>query len=203
MASIQRLVSPLTGEVVYRAQVRRKGRRAESATFPNRKEAKAWAESLESAIRENRHFPHAAAKRTSFDALARDYTDTVLADFDLKEKATRIRQLHWWSRQFSGLSLAEITADPISQARDKLAAETFTRGRPRQDKKNPAGFCPPDRLGRESGTRHLDPHHVLEDSVEASEDRELVDLLGHLLQSLQLLQSQQRRVLIHEPRGVE
>jgi integrase len=125
MASIQRLVSPLTGEVVYRAQVRRKGRRAESATFPNRKEAKAWAESLESAIRENRHFPHAAAQRT----------DTVLADFDPKEKATRIRQLHWWSKQFSGLSLAEITADRISQARDKLSAETFTRGKPHRDKK--------------------------------------------------------------------
>ena len=34
MASIQRVVSPLTGEVSYRAQVRKKRRRAESATFP-------------------------------------------------------------------------------------------------------------------------------------------------------------------------
>ena len=45
----------------------------------------AWAESLEASIREGRHFPHAAAKRTSFDALAMDYIETVLAEFDPKE----------------------------------------------------------------------------------------------------------------------
>ena len=43
MASIQRIVSPLTKDVSYRAQVRVKGRSSESATFPNRKEAEAWA----------------------------------------------------------------------------------------------------------------------------------------------------------------
>ena len=101
MASMQRVVSPLTGEVSYRAQVRKKGRRAESATFPNRKEAKEWAASIETAIRENRHFPHAAAKRTSFDALAEDYIATLLAEFDPKERATRARQLKWWSEQFA------------------------------------------------------------------------------------------------------
>ena len=127
MATIQRIVSPLTGEVIYRAQVRKKGRSAESANFPSRKEAKEWAASIESAIRENRYFPHAAAKRTSFDALAEDYVATVLTEFDAKEKATRERQLKWWSKQFSGLSLADITPDRVSQARDKLAAETYAR----------------------------------------------------------------------------
>jgi hypothetical protein len=108
MASIQRVVSPLTGEVSYRAQVRKKGGRAESAT-PNRKEAREWAASIETAVRENRHFPHSAAKRTSFDALAEDYIKTVLAEFDGKEKATRKRQLQWWAARFAGLSLAELT----------------------------------------------------------------------------------------------
>jgi integrase len=135
MASIQRVISPLTGEVSYRAQVRRKGRRAEFATFPNLKEAREWAASIETAIRENRHFPHAAAKRTSFDALAEDYIRTVIAEFDAKEKATRERQLKWWAAQFSGLSLAEITADRISRARDVFATETFTRGKPRTNRK--------------------------------------------------------------------
>jgi hypothetical protein len=133
MASIQRVVSPLTGEVVYRVQVRRKGRPQESARFPSRKEAVAWAESLETAIREGRHFPHAAAKRTSFDALAKDYAETVLPEYDVKERATRMRQLTWWAKRFAGLSLADITADRISQARDALGAETFARGRPRKD----------------------------------------------------------------------
>ena len=135
MASIQRIVSPLTNTIAYRVQVRVKGQPAQSETFPNRKEAEQWARSIEAAIREGRHFPHAAAKRTSFDALAEDYTDTAVADFGPKEKATRVRQLAWWSKQFSGLSLAEITPDRISRARDKLSADTFTRGKPQKDKR--------------------------------------------------------------------
>ncbi len=43
-----------------------------SQTFPSRKDAQARATSIETAIREGRHFPHAAAKRTTFDALAED-----------------------------------------------------------------------------------------------------------------------------------
>jgi hypothetical protein len=42
MASIQRIVSPLTKYVAYRAQVRVKGRPTESKTFTNRKDAKEW-----------------------------------------------------------------------------------------------------------------------------------------------------------------
>lgn len=150
MASIQRIISPLTNTVAYRVQVRVKGQRAQSETFPNRKEAEQWASSVEAAIRERRHFPHAAARRTSFDALAKDYTETVLAEFDIKEKTTRVRQLDWWSRQFPGLSLAEITADRISQARDKLGAEKFTRGQPRED--NTGQMVPPKEYKRSGAT---------------------------------------------------
>ncbi|MFI4907614.1 MAG: tyrosine-type recombinase/integrase [Steroidobacterales bacterium] len=142
MASIQRIVSPLTNAVSYRAQVRVKGRPAQSETFPNRKEAQQWAQSIETAIREGRHFPHAAARRTSFDALAKDYTETVLAEFDEKERATRTRQLKWWAEQFAGLALAKITADTISQARDRLAGGTFARGKPRKDRKTGETIAP-------------------------------------------------------------
>lgn len=142
MASIQTIKSPLTGALSYRAQVRVKGRPAQSKTFPNRKEAKAWANSVESAIREGRHFPHAAARRTTFDALARDYAETVLPEFDAKERATRIRQLGWWSKQFAGLTLAEITRDRISAARDVLSKEFFTRGKPRTNKKTGEVIAP-------------------------------------------------------------
>jgi integrase len=135
MASIQRIVSPLTGDVSYRAQVRVKGRAAESATFPNKKEAQEWAGSIEAAIRQGKHFPHAAARRTTFDAVAKDYTETVLAEFSEKERTARVGQLDWWSLQFAGLTLAEVTADRIAKARDALAAETFTRGKPRTHRK--------------------------------------------------------------------
>ena len=57
MASIQRIVSPLTKDISYRAQVRVKGRPPESKTFTNRKDAKEWAATLESAITDARYFP--------------------------------------------------------------------------------------------------------------------------------------------------
>jgi integrase len=151
MASIQRIVSPLTKDVAYRAQVRVKGRAAQSATFPNRKEAEAWAASIETAIREGRHFPHAAAKRTSFDALAQDYAKTVLVEFDEVQRAARTLQLNWWSKQFAGNSIAEITADAVSKARDVCASETFTRGKPRKDKKTGA-MIPPKEYRRSGAT---------------------------------------------------
>ena len=151
MASIQRIVSPLTGEVAYRVQVRRRGRSPESASFPNRKEAVAWAESIETSIREGRHFPHAAAKRTSFDALAKDYVETVLAEFPDKERLTRERQLAWWSEQFAGLSLADVTPDRISKARDQLAAQTFRRGRP-QKRPQTGELIPPKEFKRSGST---------------------------------------------------
>jgi hypothetical protein len=77
----------------YRAQVRVKGRCSESATFSSRAKAEKWANSLETAIEEGRHFPHAAARRTSFDALAKDYTETVLAKFDDTQRDTRSKQI--------------------------------------------------------------------------------------------------------------
>src|SRR3984957_117650 len=71
--------------------------------------------------------------------------------------------------------------------------------------RKPGGLATAGRLlvVRLSGTRHLDPYDVLQHAVKAAEDRQLVDLLRHLLQRLQLLQPQQRRVVVHQARGVE
>ena len=80
-----------------------------------------------------------------------DYTDTVVGDFDPKEKRTRVRQLNWWSKQFPGLSLAEITADRASQSRDKLAAETFARGKAQKNKKT-GELIPPKEYKRGHAT---------------------------------------------------
>ena len=134
MASIQRIKSPLTGEISYRVQIRAKGRKSESETFSSRAKAVAWAKSIESAVEEGRHFPHAAARRTSFDALAEDYVKTVLPEFDETQRAARTQHLQWWARQFAGKTLAEITAETVSKARDALAAETFSRGKEHTDR---------------------------------------------------------------------
>jgi integrase len=134
MASIQKIKSPLTGEISYRAQIRVKGR-SESATFPLKSEAVEWAGKIETAIREGKHFPHAAARRTTFDALAESYVKNALDDMDEKQRATRIQQVTWWSGQFKGRTVVEITPDVIKATRSACADEKFTRGKERENKK--------------------------------------------------------------------
>jgi integrase len=134
MASIQRIKSPLTGELSYRAQVRVKGRPSESKTFTNQKDAKAWAAALEVAISDNRNFPGRRAQRTGFAELIQRYRDTVLKDVRASHKATRAQHLDWWEQHFIGRTLAEITPDEIAKARDLFMAQTFTRGKERKDK---------------------------------------------------------------------
>ncbi|HEY2038000.1 MAG TPA: site-specific integrase [Steroidobacteraceae bacterium] len=118
------------GALRYRAQVRVKGR-SESKTFSTRKKAEAWASRAENDIEDGKHFPRAKALRTTFHALVDDYLKTKLDGFDEKERATRTRQLTWWTKQLAGLTVAQIGTEQISRARDACAAETFTRGKPR------------------------------------------------------------------------
>jgi integrase len=129
MASIQRLVSPLTSAVSYRVQVRVKGRSAQSETFPNLKEAKAWAASLETAAREDRNFPNLRARRTKFVDLVDRYRKTVMCEMSADAQLKREQHLIWWVQRFDGRTLAEITPDLIAEARDAIAAETYTRGK--------------------------------------------------------------------------
>ena len=71
-------------------------------------------------------------------------------------RTARTLQLKWWSKEFAGKSVAEITADAVSKARDACAAETFTRGKPRKDKKT--GEIIPPKEYRRSGAsvnRHI------------------------------------------------
>ena len=139
MASIQRIKSPLTGTISYRAQVRVKGRPAKSETFPNRKEAEKWAAGLEAAIRENRHHPHLAGGKKTFAEAVDRYVKTVINNAEPVDKRTRELHLAWFANQFIGLSLAEITPDRIAEARDALAAEKFSR-----NKKDEDGALPED-----------------------------------------------------------
>ena len=90
-------------------------------------------------------------KRTSFDALAKDYIETVLVEFDGVERAAHTLQLNWWCKQFAGQSAAELTAGAIPKARDACAAQTFTRGTPRKDKET-GEMIPPKEYRRSGAT---------------------------------------------------
>lgn len=131
MASIQRITSPLTGETSYRAQVRVKGQKAQSQTFPNRKEALKWANSVETSIRENRFFPQAKASRLTFSSIVERYLRDSIGNLSETEQAARKQQLQWWAKFFEGKVLSEVTAEQVAEGRDALAGETYTRGKAR------------------------------------------------------------------------
>jgi integrase len=123
MASIQRIKSSITGRISYRVQVRAVGLRSQSATFPNRAEAKRWAAHAEAANR-RQQFP----VLMPFGQVAERYRTEVLPDFDPIAQQGRVTHLAWWERRFSKLSIAEVTREQIAKARDALARE----GRPQR-----------------------------------------------------------------------
>lgn len=139
VASIQRIKSSLTGEVAYRVQVRVKGRPSLSRTFPNLKEARIWEAETETAIRHGKTFPHLRAGRTAFAALVVRYREAVLGDLKPSTRESRSDHLDWWSEKFADLTLAEVTADKIAEARDELASSTYTRAKLDKDKTDKDG----------------------------------------------------------------
>src|SRR5688572_8474419 len=130
MAAVQRLISPLTSAVSYRAQVRVKGHKSQSATFASRAEALKWSKSVEAAITEGRYFPQSRASRTSFAEAVARYKDAGLAGAKQRSRDSQSQHLAYFLDKFAGLSLAEITADRVADARDALAAGTYVRGKP-------------------------------------------------------------------------
>ncbi len=129
MASIQRLTSPLTGRISFRVQIRLTGHPSQSETFRNRKDAGRWANSIESAILEGRHFAHARALRLTFASLAQRYRESILTDASASKRASIERHVAWWLDCFGTLTLAEVTPDRIAEARDLLASQAFTRAK--------------------------------------------------------------------------
>jgi integrase len=175
------------GKRAFRVQVRMKGR-SESGTFPNRREALAWAASIETAIREGKHYPHAAAKRTTFDALVKDYTDSMLGEVSESEREARARHLQWWAKQFAGLTCSDVTSERISKARDALATETFTRAKTRTNKRTGVVTVPKEYrrtgatvnrflgtlstvLSFASSERHLFAHNPMRDTSRKKESQ--------------------------------
>ncbi len=125
MAHIQERTDS-TGKTHYRVQVRLKGRPTQSATFERKTDAKRWAQQIETAIREGRHFKSIEAKRHTLDQLIDRYIRDVAPA--LKTSGARQRQLRWWKEQIGAYTLADITPALIIECRNRLALGQTTRG---------------------------------------------------------------------------
>jgi len=119
------------GKASFRVQIRLKGRPTETATFERLTDARKWAASTESAIRENRYFKTAESTRhTLRDAIDRYMRDVLPKKSPSSEYSQGI-QLAWWKERLGDLPLAEITPPVIAEARDALGAGQTYRHTPR------------------------------------------------------------------------
>jgi len=125
MANIEKRTDQ-NGAISYRVKVRLKGYPTQSATFDRLTDAKKWAASTESAIREGRHFKTAEAKKHTLAELVDRYIKDVLPS--KKDRAKQEAQLIWWKDQLGVYMLADITPALLVEARDKLAATPNSKG---------------------------------------------------------------------------
>lgn len=138
MASIKRRTNS-KGQTSYLVQIRLKGYPPQTETFTRLTDARKWAASVESAIRENRHFKTSEAKRRTLAELVERYQRDVLPRKTPSTARDYRRQLDWWSEQIGCYSLADTTPAVIAEQRDRLANGTYKRRNAKQPQpRNPA-----------------------------------------------------------------
>jgi len=131
MATIVERVSN-SGEKSYQVKVRLKGFPVQTDTFKRITDAKKWAQSTESAIREGRHFKTTESKKHTFGDMIDKYIKSVLPNKP-KSKEKQEAQLAWWKDELGPYTLADVTPAMIGECRDKLLHGITYRGTKRSN----------------------------------------------------------------------
>ncbi|MFQ5482895.1 MAG: tyrosine-type recombinase/integrase, partial [Nitrospinaceae bacterium] len=119
------------GKKVFRVRVRMKGQPVQTATFHRLTDARKWAASIESSIREGRHFKTTEAKRHTLGELVDRYLKDVLPAKSDSMQRDQWTQLHWWKEQIGDQLLADVTPSLIAECRDRLMKEKGPKGKKR------------------------------------------------------------------------
>lgn len=122
MATIEKRTAQ-DGSTSYRVKVRLKGHPAQSASFARLTDAKKWASSTESAIREGRHFKTTEAKRHTIADLLDRYQRDELSKHTPRARHDRAPILAWWRESIGVRLLADVTPALIAEHRDRLLNE--------------------------------------------------------------------------------
>jgi integrase len=115
------------GSKSFHVQIRLKGHTPETASCRRLTDARRWAQQTETAIREGRHFPGAAARQRTLADLIDRYSTTVLPRKRPNTIAVQRVQLAWWRQQLGHLRLAGVTPAVLAEQRDVLL-RTFLPG---------------------------------------------------------------------------
>ncbi len=120
MASIRTRKSQ-DGATSYFVEIRLKGYPPQRASFDRITDARKWAASTESAIREGRHFKTAEAKKHTFADMVDRYIKSVLPKKSKTQEEKQKAQLEWWRERLGAFTLADVTPSLIVKCRDELA----------------------------------------------------------------------------------
>lgn len=123
MATIQQRKTK-DGSTSYRVQVRLRGYPPATATFTRKGDARAWAATTESAMRDGRHFPDHEAKRRTLAELVDRQLETVKTKRPHDYSRQRVL-LGWWKARIGGYALSQVTPALVAEFRDKLLAENI------------------------------------------------------------------------------
>ncbi len=126
MATIEKRISQ-DGAISFRVKVRLKGYPVQSETFLRLTDAKRWASSTESAIREGRYFEFGEARRHTLAELIKKYRSDVLPR--LRSGGDRLVQLDWWEKRLGPYFLSDVRPAVIIEARKELFEKPTPRGK--------------------------------------------------------------------------
>ena len=119
MATIEKRTGK-DGQAQYRVKLRLRGHRPTSATFDRLTDAKRWAAETEAAIRAGRYFDQAEARRHTVADLIDRYITETLPTSKIRGKRERHLLLYRWRDRLGHITLADLTAPAINEARSKM-----------------------------------------------------------------------------------
>lgn len=110
------------GSNVFRVKVRLKGQPVQSASFRRLTDARRWAQSIEAAMREGRHFKSGEAKKRTLGEAIDRYIKEELPK-KAKGGANQTAQFTWWRKVLGAYTLADVTAPRVTECRNRLLQE--------------------------------------------------------------------------------
>lgn len=125
MAVIEKRVSR-SGEISYRAKIRKRGYPPQNATFVRKTDAQRWAKRIESDMDEGRYFPNAKAKRHTVGELLDAYlTDLKVKNLNRYDDAKPL--MEWWKVELGHIILSDFRSDSVLAAQQKLLSRKKQR----------------------------------------------------------------------------
>lgn len=118
------------GQNRFYVKVRLRGHPPASATFNRLSEAKQWAQSTESSMREGRYTITSEGKRQS----VADMVDRYLTEIGPQRPRNLVntrRHLMWWKAKIGSMWVADVTPSVVSRWRNELINQPSHKGKPR------------------------------------------------------------------------